>query len=249
MSTPYKTEYDFNYQGKNTLERDLFGKLAKDCKLVIILIPSRDEIYNEIKTVSELKFGLITQCLNQDKPYWRDNYLSGQLINNFFLKINPKCQGVNQSIKLASRPPILRSKLMFIGLDVTHPSPTDGLSKSIAACVGSYTKDFDKCFHKIVIQEKARKEVVNLKEIVKELLNNFKTANGFYPVKIIVYRDGIGEGDFQKVISVELASVQKACSELSPEPIKVTYIMVGRMRYHHHSSNIIDNLFVCFFTL
>lgn len=190
LSMPVQVIYDFNYSGKGTLQRDLFSRLNKNLKLVIILIPSRDEIYNEIKTIAELNLGLITQCLNQEQKYWRDNTLSPQLITNFFLKINPKTNGTNQTINFQRRPPLLRTKMMIIGLDVTHPSPTDGLTKSIAGCIGSYTKDFDKCFHRIVVQEKARKEVVSLKNIVKDLLNNFKKVNEFYPEKIIVYRDG-----------------------------------------------------------
>jgi len=227
MSTPRTTLYEFNYRGKNTLKNDLFDKY-RGLKFMMLLIPTKDEIYNEIKAVAELEVGLITQCLNQEKKHWRDAHLSGQLLTNFLLKINPKCQGTNNSIRNSFRPPILRAKLMFIGLDVTHPSPTDGLSKSIAACVGSYTKHFDKCFHKIVIQEKARKEVVNLKEIVKELLQNFKSVNNFYPEKIIVYRDGIGEGDFAKILNVETDSVKRACEELGSPTTKVTYVMVQK---------------------
>ena len=114
--------------------------------------------------------------------------------------------------------------------DVTHPSPTDGLSKSIAACVGSYTKEFDRCHQRIVVQERARKEVVNLRTIVTDLLNNFraKDEKDRYPSKILVYRDGIGEGDFEKVIRVELKAIKDACMDVGHPEILVTYVMVQK---------------------
>ena len=116
---------------------------------------------------------------------------------------------------------------MIIGLDVTHPSPTDGLNKSIAAVIATYTKDLDKCFNVTVVQEKARKEVVRLKEIVKNLLGNFHAKNNIYPAKILVLRDGIGVGDFDKIVAIELESIKQACRELDAN-IKITYIMVQK---------------------
>ena len=73
LGCPKKTDYTFDYKGKGTLERDLFSSLYKNCKLVMILIPKNDEIYNEIKTIAELSLGIITQCLSQDGRYWRDD--------------------------------------------------------------------------------------------------------------------------------------------------------------------------------
>ena len=46
---------------------------------------------------------------------------------------------------------------MIIGLDVTHPSPTDGFSRSVAAVCATYTKEFDTVFNKTILQERARK--------------------------------------------------------------------------------------------
>ena len=88
----------------------------KGIRLAIIAIPGGyDEIYNEIKAISELKLGMITQCLNQDQRYW-ERSLAGQLTTNLFLKINPKCNGINHVLAQSYKPPLLRSRLMIIGL-------------------------------------------------------------------------------------------------------------------------------------
>jgi aubergine-like protein len=39
-------------------------------------------------------------------------------------------------------------------------------------------------------------------------LRAYQTANGSYPEKIIVYRDGVGAGDIQTVLDIELEGIQ-----------------------------------------
>lgn len=227
-----KTIYNFDYKGKGTLKETLFNKLSPNLKLAIIIIPNDSQIYNEIKTISELKLGiqrnLVTQCLNQEKRYWKDDHLFRQFITNLFLKINPKTGGTNNSIKNAIRPQLMKDKkTMFIGLDVTHPSPTDGLTKSVAACVATFTDHFDKVFKTLKVQEKARKEVVDLKQIVIDFLVNYQKVNKHYPDKIVVFRDGIGEGDFENIQGTELKNVLDACAQLKLDKskIKIAFIM------------------------
>jgi len=67
ISTPNYTDFQFDYRGKGIFEKKFKEIIASDpkLKLVIILIPSQDEIYNEIKAVAELQLGIITQCMNQ----------------------------------------------------------------------------------------------------------------------------------------------------------------------------------------
>ena len=115
ISDPMVTEYNLDYKAKGSLQ-GYMGKKLDQLRLAIFLIPgNRDEIYNEIKSVAELNMGLVTQCLNQDQRYW-DMSLSQQLITNFLLKINPKCAGINGALDQSVKPPLLKNRLMIIGL-------------------------------------------------------------------------------------------------------------------------------------
>lgn len=151
LSCPKTTLWDFNYLGKGTLENDLFKKLDPQVRFVVFLIPKDKEdcLYSEIKSVAELnKFGrgLATQCMLQEQKCWNNPSLFVQYLDNILLKINPKLGGTNQSIRAQDRPAIMKDKkTMFMGLDVTHPSPVgDNIKQSISAVVATYTDDFDK---------------------------------------------------------------------------------------------------------
>lgn len=112
LSNPEFVDYSFEYRGKGSLKNDLIESAArKNLKLLIICIPNQDEIYNEIKTISEIGYGLITQCLRQDNKYWNDSRgLSNQLIVNLFLKINPKTNGTNHKLS-KNVPKLLQEKV------------------------------------------------------------------------------------------------------------------------------------------
>ena len=150
LKCPKKTMFNFNYRGKGTLKDDLFAKLGSGIRFVVFLIPKHEDIYSEFKSLAELQnfgHGLATQCMLQEQKCWKqEGKLFLQYLRNILLKVNPKLGGTNQSIRSETRPAIMKDKsTMFMGLDVTHPSPVgDSLKRSIAAVVATYTDDFDK---------------------------------------------------------------------------------------------------------
>jgi len=69
--------------------------------------------------------------------------------------------------------------------------------------------------------------------MVKELLIEFYKANRkLKPSKIIFYRDGVSEGQFDQVLVHEVRAVQKACMMLEKEyPPRITFVVVQK-RHH-----------------
>lgn len=59
----------------------------------------------------------------------------------------------------------------------------------------------------------SRQEIVHeMSSMVQELLIMFyKSTGGFKPHRIIMYRDGISEGQFIHVLQHELTAVREAC--------------------------------------
>ena len=68
--------------------------------------------------------------------------------------------------------------------------------------------------------------------MVRELLIQFYKATRFKPARVILYRDGVSEGQFNHVLAHELMAVREACARLesSYQP-GITFIVVQK-RHH-----------------
>jgi len=217
---------------------DHFKSKGKCVDLVLISFPFKAGfLYGKIKQLCDMKFGLVTQCFLKDNVFKPPNKeMNKQTIGNICLKINAKLGGINHVLSAKSKPPLLKRPVMVMGADVSHPAPESRGSKpSIAAIVGSMEPKAANYQVEVRVQDGAQNEEVihDMKNVTKNLLLKFHEANkGRKPEKIIMYRDGVSEGQFLTVLSSELVAMRAACRELEEEyKPEITYIIVQK-RHH-----------------
>ena len=229
-------------------------------QLIMAVLPGKDkDLYAEIKRVGDSVVGIPTQCVQLKLV----QQAKDQVCVNISLKINSKLGGINQVIDPSVKSPVFREPTIVFGADVTHPSPTkndaDGTHPSpspteptksngipsIAAVVASMDANATKYQARVRAQrhEKGRgaQEIINdLAAIVRELLIEFYKANGkLKPSKIIFYRDGVSEGQFDQVLAHEVRAVQEACMKLEKEyRPRITFIVVQK---RHHTRLFCEN--------
>ena len=94
MQRPCDVVYNEVYRGKRDLEDAMADYLHdhKDLKLFIFIIPKHDELYYNIKYLSEIIFGVMTQCVSQEKSR---QFALMAYVSNLMLKINAKLGGSN----------------------------------------------------------------------------------------------------------------------------------------------------------
>jgi len=200
-------------------------------------------LYDKIKQLCDMKYTIITQCCLKGVLFKGDS-LNKQVVGNICLKINAKLGGINHILSSKSRPPVLKRPVMVMGADVSHPGPESRGSKpSIAAVVASVEPKAANYEVEIRIQDGGQNEEVihDMKAVTKILLLKFHSANkGRKPEKIIMYRDGVSEGQFLTVLASELVAMREACKELEDgyEPM-ITYIVVQKR--HHTRFFPVDN--------
>ena len=199
-----------------------------------VLPEKSKDLYSEIKRVGDNVLGIATQCVQsklvqQAKP---------QVCANISLKINSKLGGVNHVIDPSELSPVFREPVIIFGADVTHPSPTENGIPSIAAVVASMDANATKYYARVRAQRHEKQggaqEIINdLAVMVKELLVEFYKANRkLKPSKIIFYRDGVSEGQFDQVLVHEVRAVQQACMMLEKEyRPRITFVVVQK-RHH-----------------
>ncbi|RWS21417.1 hypothetical protein B4U80_11191, partial [Leptotrombidium deliense] len=80
----------------------------------------------------------------------------------------------------------------------------DRLSLSIASCVASIDETYNRYASQRKVQKQISSDIVQLDSIIDKLLEVYRRNNGnLYPDCIIVFRDGVSEGQFDlKLLAV-----------------------------------------------
>ncbi|GJR07869.1 argonaute 2-like protein [Tanacetum coccineum] len=175
-------------------------------QMIICVMAAQHPGYKHLKWVSETKIGVITQCCLSPNA----NKANDQFLANLGMKINAKLGGSN--VELLEQFPLFSSedRYMFIGADVNHPAASNTLSPSVAAVVGSINWPAATRYAARVSPQKHRKEeIVNFGSLCLDLIKSYVKENGVRPNKIIVFRDGVSDGQFDMVLNKEMVDLKK----------------------------------------
>ncbi|XP_076246851.1 protein argonaute-1 isoform X2 [Calliopsis andreniformis] len=198
-------------------------------QLVCVVLPGKTPVYAEVKRVGDTLLGMATQCVQAKNV----NKTSPQTLSNLCLKINVKLGGINNILVPSIRPKVFNEPVIFFGADVTHPPAGDNKKPSIAAVVASMDAHPSRYAATVRVQQHRQEIIQELSSMVRELLVRFyKSTGGYKPHRIILYRDGVSEGQFLPVLQHELTAIREACIKLEADyKPGVTFIVVQK-RHH-----------------
>merc|ERR1719400_2807067 len=108
----------------------------------------------------------------------------------------------------------------------------DTRKPSIAALVNSMDAHPSMYSATVRIQEQRRDVISNLSAMVRESLINFYQRTGFKPHRLVMYRDGVCEGQFSKVLQVELLAIREACVKLESDYMPGITLIAVQKRHH-----------------
>ena len=164
---------------------------------------------------------------------------------NMVLKVNTKLGGTNHHV-VEGDLGFLGRDAMIVGIDVTHPSPNSvKLMPSIAGVVANIDDKYSQWPGSIRLQGqyqpdpnseryRPREMLEEIQDMMKERLELYSRMNSNnLPKKILVYRDGVSESQYEAVLAKEYAGIIKACRELYPanKMPPVSVLVVGK-RHH-----------------
>ncbi|KAG8165758.1 hypothetical protein KVR01_004310 [Diaporthe batatas] len=221
-----------------------FKGAADKLDLLLVILPGRDksdntELYSYIKTLGDTKYGIHTICVVGSK--FTSERGQDQYFANVSLKFNLKLGGNNQMVEPSRLSFLNDDKTMVVGIDVTHPSPgSSSNAPSVAGMVASTDKHFGQWPGRLSIQSEARQEMVSdLTSMLKQALQNWINIgrHASLPENVLVYRDGVSEGQYQTVYDEEVPRLRQAFAEMYPADLtkknlpRLTVIIVGK-RHH-----------------
>ncbi|KAF2744721.1 Piwi-domain-containing protein [Sporormia fimetaria CBS 119925] len=207
---------------------------AKPRFLLVIVPGDVAPLYDAVKTVCDLEIGIHSVCSVVNK-FTKETQGQSQYFGNIALKFNQKLGGINHVLQEADLKP-LDSKTIVFGIDVTHPSPgSSESSPSIAGVVASVDANFSQYPASIRTQTGREEMVQNLDHMIVERMRLWMKRNqGQLPTRVIVYRDGVSEGQYQSVLRDEYPGFVRAFEKLYGARGKhpnTTIIVVGK-RHH-----------------
>src|SRR6218665_360711 len=173
------------------------------------------EIYNNVKFYSEKVFKFVTQCIKSE-------YITRPprgYHENLLLKVNGKMGGKNSTYDARAFDSAVlgfnSKESMVIAYDVNHPAVGESSEQSVAAVVGTTDSLFSDFVSTLSQQTRMRNEIVStIEDHVTNLLQSYKSVNKNFPKNLLIFRDGVGEGQFEDVRKVEIASIDSALKKL-----------------------------------
>ncbi|KAJ5638279.1 hypothetical protein N7490_008158 [Penicillium lividum] len=186
----------------------------KPSMILGVLYGKDTTLYNTIKQVCDVRCGVRNVNVQAEKlAVAQDQYCA-----NVGLKINLKLGGGNQSLRSSDLGLFGNGKTMLVGLDVTHPSPgSSSNAPSVAAIVASVDPTLAQWPAEIRIQGSRNEMVADLDVLMQSRLKLWAKHNkNKYPGNIVVYRDGVSEGQYNLVLDNELPLLKRACAAVYP---------------------------------
>ncbi|KAL2021248.1 hypothetical protein VTK56DRAFT_7327 [Thermocarpiscus australiensis] len=224
-------------------EEDLKGSFKKleemqpRPEFVLVVLPEKSTtIYNMVKKFGDVVFGYPTVCVVKQKLFQEKGDLG--YFANVGLKVNLKFGGVNH--KLTDELDLIKKgQTMLVGYDVTHPTNlaagAGANAPSLVGLVASVDRDLAQ-WPAVAWQNPQRQEMVN-----EELKEHFKTRLKLWqdkdqkrlpPKNIIIFRDGVSEGQFQTVLDKELPFIRAACREIYPANSQPRISLIVSVKRH-----------------
>ncbi|XP_044264767.1 piwi-like protein Siwi isoform X2 [Tribolium madens] len=188
--------------------------------LILVILPNNSaERYSAIKKKCCVDRGIPTQM-----------FVARNLTTKGVMSIATKV-AIQMNCKIGGAPwcvPIPLQSLMIVGYDVCRD--TVNKKKSFAGIVASLDKNISR-YYNICCEHKMEEELSgNFASALVILCKRWKDHNGHYPERILIYRDGVGEGQLPFVIEHEVVNIKRKLQQeiYKDGALKMAFVVVSK---------------------
>ncbi|XP_047616467.1 piwi-like protein 2 [Phacochoerus africanus] len=179
--------------------QSILGVEGKIQMVVCIIMGTRDDLYGAIKKLCCVQTPVPSQVINVRTISQPTKLRS--VAQKILLQINCKLGGELWGVDIPLK------QLMVIGIDVYH-DPSRGM-RSVVGFVASINLTLTKWHSQVVFQMPHQEIVDSLKLCLVGSLKKFYQVNHCLPEKIVVYRDGVSDGQLKTVAGFEIPQLQQ----------------------------------------
>ncbi|XP_022162768.1 piwi-like protein Ago3 [Myzus persicae] len=168
-------------------------------QFVVIIFPNhREDRYNAVKRICCSVIGIPSQIIIS-KTLCKPERLKS-ITQKIALQINCKLGGACWSISI----PLINT--MIVGIDAYHEKGKQ--MSSVVGFVASMDKNFTQWYSVAAMQKSTHQELMkSVQNAFHKVMTQFKAKNGLLPDRIIIYRDGVSDGDLKYVEEIELSDL------------------------------------------
>ncbi|CAH0388616.1 unnamed protein product [Bemisia tabaci] len=192
-------------------------------QIVVIVFPSlREDKYAAVKKLCCSDQAIASQVFLGKTLSKPDKARS--IVQKIALQMNCKMGGSLWAVHIPVPPSV---KLMVCGMDTYHEGAQK--SNSVSAFVASMNESFTRWYSKVALQNKGQEIIDELKLMFSSCLKQFHRVNGKFPDRIIIYRDGVGDGAMKLIRDYEIAQIESVFRVIAPDyNPKFTFIVVQK---------------------
>ncbi|XP_071783915.1 piwi-like protein 1 isoform X2 [Centroberyx gerrardi] len=221
---------------QESLLRAMQHNVGQHTQMVVVVLPSnRKDKYDSVKKYLCVDCPTPSQCV-VSRTLSRPQALM-TVATKIALQMACKMGGELWSVEIPLK------QLMIVGIDCYHDSAAG--KRSIGALVASLNQGMTRWFSKCVLQSRGQEIMDGLKMALIGALKDYLKFNNCLPSRIIVYRDGVGDGMLQSVVSYEVPQIMESIKSMGHDYVpKLTVVVVKKRissRFFAHINGKVSN--------
>ncbi|XP_036382657.1 piwi-like protein 1 isoform X3 [Megalops cyprinoides] len=206
---------------QDSLLRALQHNVGPGTRMVVVILPTnRKDKYDCVKKYLCVECPTPSQCVVA-RTLSRPQALM-TIATKIALQMNCKMGGELWSVEIPLK------HLMIVGIDCYHD--TSAGKRSIGALVASLNQGMSRWFSRCVLQDRGQEIMDGLKVALQDALKAWLKYNNCLPARIIMYRDGVGDGMLQTVVSYEVPQIMECLRALGQDYMPKLSVVVVKKR-------------------
>ncbi|XP_061484783.1 piwi-like protein 4 isoform X2 [Rhineura floridana] len=191
-------------ESPSTFVRALQQHVNPELQLVLCVLPSnKKDCYDAVKKFLSFEHPIPSQCVLARTLSKQGMMMSvaTKIAMQIICKLGGELWGVEIPLK----------SLMVVGIDVNKDAMTKGMS--VIGFVASTNFQLTRWYSRCMLQNSGSNIADCLKVCMKGAISKWQTYNGQLPARIIVYRDGVGDGQLKMVVDFEVPQIISVLDE------------------------------------
>ncbi|XP_046585759.1 piwi-like protein Ago3 isoform X1 [Neodiprion lecontei] len=193
-----------------TFLRELRQNISPTMEIMVIVFPTnRNDRYAAVKKLCCVEMPIASQVIISRTINRPDKLKS--VTQKIALQINCKLGGTLWALKSPM------DNVMVCGIDIHHAGAGQSKHGSVAGFVASLDKPFTRWFSKVCLHRPNQELIDALKVCLISALKAYFKVNQRFPTRIIIYRDGVGDGQLEVIKNFEVKQLEESFALIAPD--------------------------------